>query len=469
MSQHPPARPGGFMQDFTTGSIWRHILVFSWPMFVGNLFQALYNTVDSFWVGRYLGAGALGAVSIAFPIIFALVSLIMGLTMATTTLVAQYRGARQEDQVRRTVANSVLLIVFFGGVATATGYGLRFSILEWIRTPAELLEPAAVYLGIFSLGLIPMFLFNALSAVLRGLGDSRTPLRFLIYATLLNIVLDPLFILGWDPIHPMGIAGAAWATVIAQVVSAFLVVRHIGRVTDLFPRNREQWRPEGTLVRMLLAIGLPAGVQTSLVAFSETILTAVVNTFGTDVVAGFGVGIRIDQLAFLPALSIGLAVTALVGQNLGAGKQERVREIVRSSSILTVGITGAVTAVVLGWAEPLILVFTGEPAVIFEGARYLRIVGLSFVPLGLIFVIGGVLRGAGDTFATMVITFLTMWVARLPLAWYLSYGIGWGAAGTWWAVVFSTVIGLALNWAYYRTGNWLKKVVVRPSPSPEPA
>src|SRR5690606_27476594 len=365
-------RSGGFMQDFTRGNVWRHLLIFSWPMFVGNLFQALYNTVDSFWVGRFLGPEALGAVSVIFPILFALVSLIMGLTMATTTLVAQYRGARQDDQVRSTVANSTVLIVLLGLLTSLGGYVYRFPLLRLMRTPAEILEPAAVYLGVFSLGLIPMFLYNSLSAVLRGLGDSRTPLRFLIYATVLNIILDPLVILGWGPIPPLGIAGVAWATVLSQLVSAVLTLRHIRRTTDLLPRDRAQWRPDGLLVRRLLAIGLPAGFQTSIVAFSEAILVAIVNTFGADVVAGFGAAIRIDQFAFLPALSIGLAVTALVGQNLGAGKHQRVQEVVRTSSLLATAITGVMTVVVLLWAEPLVAVFTREAAVVAEGALYLR-------------------------------------------------------------------------------------------------
>ncbi|REJ33270.1 MAG: MATE family efflux transporter, partial [Bacillota bacterium] len=279
------------MQDFTTGSIWRHLLVFSWPMFVGNLFQSLYNTVDSFWVGRYLGADALGAVSVSFPAIFALVSLIMGLTMATTTLVAQYRGARQDDQVRRTVANSVLLIVVLGLASTGVGYVFRFSLLRLMRTPEEILEPAALYLGVFSVGLVPMFLYNSLSAVLRGLGDSRTPLRFLIYATVVNIILDPLFILGLGPVPAMGVAGAAWATVLAQLLSAVLSVYYIGRVTDLFPQVRSQWKPDGMLLRRLVAIGVPAGLQTSVVAFREAILMGIINHFGTDGVAGFSAAI----------------------------------------------------------------------------------------------------------------------------------------------------------------------------------
>src|SRR5690554_5755292 len=337
------ASGGRHMRDFTTGSIWHHIIAFSWPMFVGNLFQALYNAVDSFWVGRYLGGEALGAVSIAFPVIFALVALIMGLTMATTTLVAQYRGAGDEEQVQRTVANSLMLIVALGFVSTVAGYAFQIPILRLMRTPPELLEPASVYLGIFLLGLIPMFLYNVLSSILRGLGDSRTPLRFLIYATVLNIVLDPLFILGFGPVPPMGIAGVAWATLIAQTLATVLGFRHIRRHTDLLPTEASQWRLDRQLVAKLFTIGVPGGLQSTIVSFSMVAVTAIVNTFGPAVVAAFGAGGRVDQFAFLPAMSISLAVTALVGQNLGAGRPERVREIVIRSSLLTGAITGTMT------------------------------------------------------------------------------------------------------------------------------
>ncbi|BAS26743.1 MATE family efflux transporter [Limnochorda pilosa] len=454
------------MRDFTTGSIWQHILAFSWPMFVGNLFQALYNTVDSFWVGRFLGAEALGAVSIAFPVIFALVALIMGLTMATTTLVAQYRGARDEDQVRRTVANSLMLTVALGLISTVVGFTYRVPILRLMRTPSELLEPASLYLGLFLLGLIPMFLYNVLSSILRGLGDSRTPLRFLVYATVLNILLDPLLILGWGPIPAMGIGGVAWATVIAQTLAAGLAVRYIARHTNLIPTQRDEWRLDGSLAGKLFTIGVPAALQSSIVSFSMVVVASLVNTFGPGVVAAFGAAGRLDQFAFLPAMSISLAVTALVGQNLGAGRQERVREIVGWASILTVCITGLMTLIAVLEPVSLIQVFTQDAAVLDEGARYLRIVGLNYVPLALMFILTGVLRGAGDTFASMIISFVTLWVVRLPLAWFLSYMLGWGVSGTWWSILISTSLGLLLNWLYYRTGNWRRKVVAGSQASP---
>ncbi|HLT58680.1 MAG: MATE family efflux transporter [Limnochordales bacterium] len=460
---------GGHMRDFTTGNIWHHILAFSWPMFVGNLFQVLYNTVDSFWVGRFIGADALAAVSVSAPVVFALVALIMGLTMATTTLVAQYRGARDDVQVRRTVANSLLTITALGLVSSAVGYIYRVPILRLMRTPESVLEPAAVYLGIFLLGLVPMFLFNVVSSILRGLGDSRTPLRFLVYATVLNIVLDPLFILGFGPVPPMGIAGVAWATLIAQTLATVLGFRHIRRHTDLLPTEASQWRLDRQLVAKLFTIGVPGGLQSTIVSFSMVAVTAIVNTFGPAVVAAFGAGGRVDQFAFLPAMSISLAVTALVGQNLGAGRPERVREIVIRSSLLTGAITGTMTLVAVLQPTLLIQVFIEDPAVLAEGSRYLRIVGLNYVPLALMFIITGVLRGAGDTLISMLISLVTLWAVRLPLAWALSYKLAWGVAGTWWAIVLSTVLGLILNWWYYRTGHWQRKVVVRPKLSPAEA
>lgn len=461
----PPAG-GRHMRDFTEGSILQHIVLFSWPMLVGNLLQALYNTVDSFWVGRFIGPEALGAVSVSFPIIFGLVALIMGLTMATTTMVSQYRGARDEVRVRRTIANSLVLVLGLGILSSTVGILLRVDILELMRTPPEILGPAAQYLGIFLVGLVPMFLYNVLSSILRGLGDSRTPLRFLAYATVLNIVLDPILIIGLGPIPALGIRGVALATVISQTVSATLTVRYLLRETDLISTNRQEWRLIPELVGKLFTIGLPAAAQSGVVSFSMIVVTSIVNTFGPTVVAAFGAAARLDQFAFLPAFSIGLAVSALVGQNLGAGKTERVKEILRWSLVLTLTITGLMTLVALLTPGILINVFTNDVGVLEEGSKYLRIVGLNYIPLATMFTLTGILRGAGDTFASMLITLITLWFVRLPLAALFAYQLGWGVSGAWWSITLSTTLGTLLNYAYYSSGRWKRKVIVHvPQPS----
>lgn len=465
-SQSPATGSTRYMRDFTTGNIWRHILAFSWPMFAGNLLQALYNTVDSFWVGRFIGPEALGAVSISFPIIFGLVALIMGLTMATTTMVSQFRGARDEEQVRRTVSNSLILITVLGLISSALGIAFRVQILELMRTPPEILEPASLYLGIFLFGLTQMFLYNVLSSILRGLGDSRTPLRYLSYAVVLNIILDPIFIIGWGPIPAMGIKGVALATVIAQTLSAILTMKYMMQHTDLVSPKLREWRLDWALSAKLFTIGIPAALQSAIVSFSMIVVASIVNTFGPTVVAAFGAANRLDQFAFLPALSVSLAVSALVGQNLGAGKTERVNEIVRLSVMLTLVITALMTLLALLKPTILIQVFTDEPGVLQEGATYLRIVGLQYIPLALMFIITGVLRGAGDTFASMIISFVTLWVVRLPLAWVLSNHFEMGVSGAWWSIMISTTLGMLLNYLYYLNGRWKEKVIVGPSMVP---
>jgi putative MATE family efflux protein len=433
-------------------------------MLVGNLLQALYNTVDAVWVGRFLGASALGAVAISFPIIFALVSLLMGLTMATTTLVSQFRGAGDEAGVRRTISNSLRLLGGLGILLSAVGFFLRVPVLRLIGTPDEILPQASSYLGVFLVGMLAMFLYNVGSAVLRGLGDSRTPLRFLAIATAINIVLDPLLILGVGPFPKMGIAGAALATVLAQAVSSVLVLRHLALKTGLLRVEGKLWELDGRLSRLTFVIGLPAGAQQFVVSVGMLTITSIINRFGATVVAAFGAAARLDQFAHMPAMSLGLAVSAMVGQNLGAGRDERVREIVRWALMLTGGITAGFLAVALLLPRQVLSLFTAEAAVLAEGVRYLRIVSWAYVPFALSFVFTGVLRGAGDTVPTMIITVSTLWLFRVPLASYLSGAAGLGSRGIWLANAIAPALSMLLNLAYYSTGRWRSKVAVRRAP-----
>lgn len=447
--------------NFTEGSIPRHLIIFAIPMFLGNLLQSLYNTVDSFWVGRFLGPKALAAVSVGFPLIFALIALVMGIAMATTTLVAQYFGAKQMDKVQRTISNSLLLLVLMGVVLTAIAIPIRMQLLSLINVPADILPLASLYLGIFLTGLVPTFLYNVASAILRGLGDSKTPLMFLAYATILNIILDPVLIFGIGPIPPLGVAGVALATVIAQAVSAVMAMLYLVRYSGLVRFRAGWWRPDWQLLGLTLRIGLPAGLQQILVSLSSIFIISLVNRFGSTVVAGFGVGVRLDQFATMPAMSVGLAVSALVGQNLGAGKDERVRETVKWSALLGGGITLLVAVVFLSVPGMLMRLFTTDPSVVAAGIGYLRRNAFGYVPFGLMFVLGGVLRGAGDTVPTMIITLLGLWGVRVPVATILSSNPAIGVNGIWWAMAMSPMVSMTLQYVYYRTGWWKKRAIVR--------
>lgn len=451
---HPSQR------DFTQGSLSRHLIAFSIPMFLGNLLQAFYNTVDSIWVGRFIGPEALGAVSISFPIIFALISLVMGIAMAMTTLVGQYRGAGNEAMVRRTIGNSLMLMTVVGLFTSAIGVIARVPILRLIETPEAILAPAASYLGIFLAGLIGMFIYNAVGAILRGIGDSRTPLVYLVYATVLNAALDPFFIFGIGPLPAMGVAGAALATVLSQGLSAALGLRYLARI-GLWHWRDITLRFDPKLTRATFRIGLPSGVQQTVVSVGLVAVNSVINRLGTAVVAAFGAASRFDQFAFLPAFSVSMAISAVVAQNLGAGKPARARQAVRAAAYLTTGITAAVGFLAISQPDLLIVLFTTDPAVLAVGMEYLRIMGWAYVPFALMFMLSGVLRGAGDTVPSMFISIASLWLFRVPFAALLAFRFGLGSRGVWLAIALSAVLGLALNWAYYLTGRWQRRVVAR--------
>ncbi len=447
--------------DLTEGNIIKHLVSFSTPMLLGNVFQALYNTVDSIWVGQFLGAEALGAVSVSFPIIFILVSMVTGVTMATTVLVSQYAGAKNNEMISKTINNSFLLLGVAAIIVTTIGLIFSKDILILLNTPEGILQYAVEYLNIFLLGLIFMFGYNVVSSVLRGLGDSKTPLKFLIITTVLNIILDPIFIFGLGFIPRMGIAGAAWATVLSQAISFLLVLGFLNKSNHIIKPSFKTMRFNKELSWKTLKIGLPAGIQQMVVSLGITVMTGIINSFGTDTVAAFGAASKLDQFAHMPAMSLGMAVSALTGQNLGAGKPERVKKVYKWGSILTASITAVIAVCAIAIPKFFLRIFINEPYVLEIGSAYLRIVGFSYIPFSLMFVTNGILRGAGDTFPTMVFSIISLWLIRLPLARYLSSLDSLGRNGVWIAMGTSSFISMLLSQIYYMTGLWKKKNVIQ--------
>ncbi len=439
-------------RDLTNGSIPRHLVMFSLPLLLGNLFQALYNTVDSIWVGRYIGMEALGAVSVSFPIIFVLVSMVMGVTMATTVLVSQYAGAQDEAMISKTINNSLLILGISGIAVSILGVLFSKQILIWMNTPSDVLKYATDYLRIFFTGLIFMFGYNTISSIMRGLGDSKTPLKFLIIATIVNMILDPLFIIGVGFIPKMGIKGAALATVISQALSFFLALRYLKKQNHIIKFKLSEMKFDKELTVKTLRIGLPTGIQQTIVSFGIMFMTSIINNFGTATVAAFGASARLDQFAHMPAMSIGLAVSSLTGQNIGAGKSDRVHEVYKWGCILAAGITAVVMIFALTVPHLILGMFTTEAEVLSIGSKYLRIVGLSYIPFAMMFVTTGVLRGAGDTIPTMAFSVVSLWFIRIPLARYLSLTMG--VDGIWIAIAISSVIAMLINQIYYASGRW---------------
>lgn len=454
-------------QDLTQGSMLRHVIFFSLPMLLGNLLQALYNTVDSIWVGQFLGPEALGAVSVSGPVIMVLVSSLMGLTMAATVLVAQYWGAKRYEMVTRTINNTLLLLSVISVVLTVLGIRFNQAILRLINTPEEILPLASSYLNLYLLGLFFMFGYNVVSAILRGLGDSTTPLKFLALATVINIILDPLMILGIPPFPRMEVAGAALATTIAQGISFIAAAWYLNKQGHILRINLKEFKFDKDLTLKTIQIGIPSGVQMSVVSIGALVVNSIINTFGTETVASFGMASRLDQFAMMPSQSISMATSAIAGQNIGAGNEDNVRETVKWATLLAVGIASIMTLIAQVTPGTLLSLFTSDLRLLDLGKGHLRILSLGYIPMALLFVTNGLLRGAGDTLPTMLFSIASLWVIRVPLAKVLSSIPSLGANGIWIAIVTSSVLSMLMSRIYYATGRWKEKCTIMEAPIAE--
>lgn len=449
------------MKDLTTGNEGRLIWNFTLPMLAGNVLQQSYNVVDSIIVGRAIGKSALAAVGASFPVLFLLISLIIGATMGFSVLISQYYGGKDMDRVRRTIDTSYIFLFFASLLMTAAGLLFSESILRLLDTPEEILPQALTFLRITFGGLIFLFGYGSISAILRGLGDSRTPLYILVFSTVLNAGLVALFVigLGW------GIAGSAWATVLAQGSSFIGAVIYLNRTHPVLKFRLRSLQFDRDIFKKALGIGLPAGAQQVLGAGGMMVLTRLVNGFGADALAGYTAAGRVDTFAVMPAMSLSAAISTFVGQNLGAGKLERVRNGLKAALLISAATSLATTLAVVVFGWHLIAMFTTDPAVVAVGARYLLIVGGFYIVFSSMFVVNGALRGAGDTVIPMLVTLLALWVIRVPVSTYLAARIGMD--GIWWGAPVAWCAGLAFSAGYFATGRWKRLGPARPAPAPE--
>jgi len=449
----------GYITDFTTGSIPKHLIAFSVPMLVGNILQTLYSTVDSIWVGRFLGPQALGAISVSFPVIFTLIAFVLGLGMAVNIMVAQYMGAKKNVELKQTIGNSFTLFLGMGVILTFVGTFFHQNLLKLIQTPETIFPLASSYLYIYFWGLIFIFFYNIIGGILRGLGDSKTPLFLLIYSTIINVILDPFLIIGIPPFPKMGVAGAALATVIAEGFSSILGVYYVYRM-NMFHFTRDYLSPKLQLMKVMLKIGLPAGIQQTVVSLGFMVMIAFVNGFGDKVVAAYGAAGRIDSFSFLPAMTFSVAISSLAGQNLGAKNFPRAAEVAKWGAIVSALFAIPISLFAYIFAHSLMKIFTNDSEVIAIGVSYLRIISFSYTPYSVMFAYNGFLRGAGDTMQTMINTIFTLWVIRIPVAKILSTNLHLGINGVWIGFAIGPVAGFLVAYGYYLTGKWKNKIIV---------
>lgn len=442
------------MQDFTRGHIGRQIIMFSIPIILGNLFMQLYQIIDSIIVGQYLGKEALAAVGASMPVVFAIIALVIGIGSGASIVISQYFGAGQPEKVRITSDTLHVFLLAAGGVIAVAGYFGSELIFRLIDLPESLIPMATEYLQIYLGGIFLLFGFNTISSILRGVGDSKTPLYFLLVSAVLNVGLDLLFIVvfGW------GVGGAAWATVISQGVAYFMAIYYINRKVKILDINLLKLKFDRHIFNLCIKYGLPTGIQQSFVAFGAVALSTLVNGFGVDVVAGYSAGIRIDGLALVPGMNFGMALSSFVAQNVGAGRQDRVRKGLRKTLLFSSITCVVITLIIVLFGSNILRMFNGDARVVEVGHEYLVIVSSFYLVFNAMFVLNGMMRGAGAVIFPMFSTILSLWVVRVPLAMYLSRV--WGESGIWWSIPIGWSVGLSIVYLYYRSGRWQNKGVV---------
>lgn len=443
------------MNDLTTGNVGKLIWRFALPMLIGNVFQQLYQVVDSIIVGNVLGKTALASIGATFPIIFALIALIIGLGSGFGIVISQYFGAQELEKVKRSISTMFIALGILSIGMSIIGISLSTPILNLLKLPEELMADATTYLNIYLGSILIMFGFNGTSAVLRGLGDSKTPLVFLIISTLANILLDLLFVIVFD----WGIAGAAWATVISTAGAFLTATIYLNRTHEIVHFRLSEMKFDKEIFKQGVRIGLPTGLQQTFVAFGMMAIMGIVNGFGTDVIAAYSIGFRIDSFASLPAMALSAALATFTGQNLGAGKDYRVRKGLIATLLMASAFCILLVATIIPFREQIVSLFNSDPEVIRIGSEYLTIVNIFYFFFMLMFIFYGVLRGAGATLVPMFISVLSLWLIRVPLAAVLSQQMN--ETGIWWSIPIAWGAGLTGSLIYYLSGKWKGKVVTR--------
>ena len=446
------------MMDMTEGNPAVLLLRFMVPLLVGNIFQQVYSMVDMMIVGRYVGPDALAAVGATSSLNFLFFSLCNGLSNGVGILIAQAFGAGQPGTVKRLIANAVYIMAGSALVMGALGFILSRPVLTLLGTPENVIDQSVVYMRVMCIGIIAVSMYNCVAAILRGIGDSRTPLFFLVVSSALNVVLDLFFIRSLG----LGVGGAAAATILSQLMSAAGCIAYSLRHNPMFLIDREQWKMDRELIQKCFRIGVPLAVQSSMIALSLVVLQSVVNSFGSVVGAAFTATSRVEVLVQQPNNSMFAALSTFTGQNIGAGKQERVKKGFHQAVLLMLLFSAVMTPFFQFFSENVMRLFVDAEQgaeVIAYGARGLKLTSLFFAPLGMIGVCRGVLNGAGDA-AYSVISGICEMVGRVAFPKPLTMIPSVGVWGIWLGTAFTWTLVACASLLRYWSGIWRKKAAI---------
>lgn len=440
----------------TSGVIWKELLLFSIPLLLGNLFQLLYNTVDSIVVGNFVGHQALAAVGASTPLINMLIGFFMGVAAGAGVLVSRFFGARKLEELHIAVHTFVAFTFLFGVLMMVAGITLTPLFLQWMGTPADIMDMAVLYLRIYFLGIIPTMLYNSGAGILQAVGDSRHPLCFLTIASVLNIILDLVFVIQLN----MGVAGVAWATLIAQTVSCILVAVTLLRSKESYQIIPKKIRIDKPMLMQIVRLGIPSGLQQMIVSFSNVLVMSYVNRFGSAAIAGFSSANKFDNFLGLPVNSFMLAITTFVGQNMGAKQIERVKKGINTCMFMGIGIVIAIGIPAYLFSDLCIRMFSQEADVIYYGSWMMRTLVPFYSILNIAQVLTGAVRGTGNTTVPMLINVFYYCIIRqvfLAVAMMFVNSI----VVVFWSYPLTWTLSAVTLFIYYKRGSWLKHSGVR--------
>jgi putative MATE family efflux protein len=448
------------VQDFTKGNILKQLLSFSFPIIVSEFLLTLNIIIDAAWVGRLLGPKALAAVSVSVPLVFTIFSIILGLRIATNIATGQAFGCKDETAVYGILFNSLLVVCCVSIAVSVISTLLSKQLLLWARTPSDILQNAHTYVTVILAGLLPRAVLEWYSGALKGLGDAKTPLLLLAFSVVLNFILAPLFILGIGPLPAMGIAGAAIAMVVSPLIAILASYPLLIKINRFIDFRNWRWRKDAAIIKKLSHLGLPAFAYVMIKGLSWATLTSLVNRFGSPVTAAYGIGIRIDMLAFLAAFAISQTVTSMVAQNVGAQAITRIHEILHKATKLSVTLGLFFFICVNLFPGQLASIFTRDPVIIHHTIAYLRITSWGYLFMAFSFSLQGVINGSGNTKFLMLASFISMVMVRVSLAYFLSRLTFLNELGIWLAIIISAFVSLWICWHYYAKGKWIKGIIL---------
>lgn len=430
------------------------LLKLSGPIVMANVLQTAYQLIDTFWLGR-LGAGAVAAVSLSFPILFLIISVGIGLTLAGSILAAQYKGMKSQRMINYSSAQTYLVMFFISCLLALIGYVFAEPLMKLIGARGEILADAVSYFKVSSIGFVFLFMFFVFQSLMRGIGHVVLPTYVVLSTVILNLFLDPLFIYGWGPVPAMGVAGAAMASVITQALSAFIGFAIIYSGKYGISLNLKDFKFDFEWFKVLIKLGIPSSLELSTRALGMALLIVLVTSFDDVVIASYGIGARILSFVIIPALGLSAATTTLVGQYVGAERKDKAAEVgVLSCKLAFFGLT-VIGGLLYLIARPVTAFFVpGEEEVIAHGSMFIQVMAPSFGLLGLQQVVNGVFNGAGFTIASMLLSMFALWVVRFPLAYILAFHTELSFEGIWWAFPISNLVAAIAALLWFRTGSW---------------